>query len=407
MRTNRFRFEQLKVLPQLLKWFVLASVIGFLAGVSSTVFLWSLDKVTDWREAHVWVIAFLPLAGLGIGWAYHTWGKSVEGGNNLVIDEIHDPKATIPLRMTPLILISSVVTHLFGGSAGREGTAIQMSASLADQVCKVLGLSTEDRRTLLMAGISGGFAAVFGTPLAGTFFGLEVLAIGQLRYEAIFPCLVAAIVGDYVTLFLGIHHTLYRIPLSPEISISGLCWAVLSGAIFGIVSMGFGGALRTVSRFYKEKIPSAPWRPFVGGIIVAGLVYLLHSTRYIGLGIPVIRDAFMQLLPPWDFAMKFLMTLLTLGSGFKGGEVTPLFFIGATLGNALSRVIALPMPLLAGMGFTAVFAGATNTPLACTLMGIELFGHESALYMAIACIVSYLFSGHTGIYHAQRVESRK
>lgn len=401
------RPEQLDVLPQIGKWLALSSIVGILAGTASAAFLAALEWVTAWRENHVWIIAWLPAAGLFIGWVYFTFGQNVEAGNNLLLDEIHNPKKMVPLRMTPLVLAGSVLTHLFGGSAGREGTAIQMGGSLADQLCRPFKLSAEDRRIMLMAGISGGFASVFGTPLAGTVFGLEVLAIGRLRYDALFPCLIAAVVGHHVTLAWGIVHSSYQIPLSPPFTNMGLLYAVVAGAIFGIVGMLFAQSTHATNAYFKKRIAYPPFRLVVGGALVALAVWLTGSTRYIGLGLPIIREAFTGLLHPWDFAGKFIMTVITLGSGFKGGEVTPLFYIGAALGNTLSRILPLPAPLLAGMGFAAVFAGASNTPLACTLMAIELFGHETALYMMIACVVSYLFSGHTGIYRSQRIGSSK
>jgi len=399
--------EQFDPLPQVIKWLVISSVIGVLSGTASAAFLASLEFVTDWRESHLWIIAFLPVAGFIIGWVYLHLGKNVEAGNNLLIDEIHDPKSTVPLRMTPLIFVSSVATHFFGGSAGREGTAIQMGGSLADQLSAPLKLSPEDRRIVLMAGISGGFASVFGVPLAGTVFGFEVLAIGRLRYDAIFPCLVAAIVGHEVTLAWGIQHAVYLIPAVPLMTASGLLCSVVAGISFGVVGMLFAEVTHRVKEICGRLIEYPPFRPMGGGILITALVWLTGTTKYIGLGIPTMMNAFLQPLPVWDFAGKFVMTVLTLGSGFKGGEVTPLFYIGATLGNALSRILPLPLPLLAGMGFVAVFAGAANTPLACTLMGIELFGAGPAVYVGVACVVSYLFSGHAGIYHSQRVGSSK
>ncbi len=401
------RPEQLSLIPSLVKWLAIASVIGALCGTASAAFIASLDWATDWRESHLWIIAFLPLCGLAVGWIYHRVGRNVEGGHNLLMDEIHDPQNKIPRRMTPLIFLASVATHLFGGSAGREGTAVQMGGSLADQLTKPLRLPPEDRRIVLMAGISGGFASVFGTPLAGTFFGLEVLAIGRLRYDALFPCLIAAITGHLVTLAWGIGHEAYRVALPPAFTEMGIIYACIAGAIFGIAGLLFANATHGITALLKKTVPYPPFRPMIGGAVVALLVWWMGTTKYIGLGIPTIQEAFRGPLPSWDFAAKFLMTVLTLGAGFKGGEVTPLFFIGAALGNTLSQILPLPLPLLAGMGFVAVFAGAANTPWACTLLGIELFGPEAALYVGIACVVSYLFSGHTGIYHSQRVGSSK
>lgn len=401
------RLEQILVLPAVLQWLLIAAITGGLAGSASALFLASLNFVTETREAHLWIIGLLPLAGLLIGWIYHKIGRDVEAGNNLLLEEIHDPRKVIPLRMAPLNLFATLISHLFGGSVGREGTAVQMGGALADQLCGPLRLTPENRRILLMSGMSAGFASVFGTPLAGAFFGLEVLAIGKLRYDAVFPCLIAAVVGNGVTQAWGIHHTIYSISSIPELTPARLALALLAGACFGIVGMLFARFTHRITDFYRSKIAYAPLRPLVGGAVVAAIVGLTGSTRYIGLGIPTISAAFTQSLPPWDFAGKFVMTSLTLGSGLKGGEVTPLFFIGATLGNALSYVLALPVSLLAGMGFVAVFAGAANTPFTCVLMAMELFGGQAGLYAGIACVSAYLFSGHAGIYHSQRIGSPK
>ena len=399
--------EQLTLLPYLLKWVLISVAAGLLAGTASAVLLASLEYATVTREAHQWLIALLPVAGFGVGLLYKYFGKSVEAGNNLLIDEIHDPKAVIPFRMTPLVLLGTFLSHLFGGSAGREGTALQTGASLADQLTRPLGLDPHDRRVLLMSGISGGFASVFGTPLAGAVFGLEVLSIGRLRYDAILPCFLTAIVADRVTLLWGIHHTLYRIPVIPTPDAIGLLTAVLAGIVFGITGMLFAASTHRISGLGKKWSSYAPLRPVAGGVVVATAVFALGTTKYIGLGIPTIVAAFAGPLPPWDFAGKFVFTAVTLGMGFKGGEVTPLFYIGATLGNALGYVLPLPLPLLAGMGFCAVFAGAANTPLASTLMAMELFGAEAGVYAGIACVVAYVFSGHAGIYRAQRIGQAK
>lgn len=399
--------ESFAMVVYLARWLLLSCVLGALAGTASAVFLFALDLATGTRVAHPWLLWLLPFAGLATGWVYLRFGQSVEGGNNLLIDEIHDPQKIVPKRMGPLVLAATVVTHLFGGSAGREGTAVQMGGALADRITHLLGLGREDRRILLMGGIAAGFASVFGTPLAGAIFGLEVLAIGRLRYDALLVCVASALAADQVCRLWGIEHTVYTIPLVPHASAAGLASAIVAGIAFGLVGMLFADSTHALSAFVKRKIAWAPARPFVGGVVVAVAATALGVPQFLGLGIPTIVQAFQQPLPVYDFAGKFAFTVVTLASGFKGGEVTPLFYIGATLGNALGHVLALPMPVLAGLGFVAVFAGAANTPIASTVMAIELFGADIGVYAALACVVAYLFSGHTGIYRAQRVGQAK
>ena len=391
----------------LLRWSAIAAVVGALAGSASALLLWSLNVATEVREAHRWLIVLLAPAGLLVGLMYHTLGRKVEAGNNLVLEETHDPKAVIPLRMTPLILLGTFLTHLFGGSAGREGTAIQTGASLADQLTRPLRLLAEDRRLLLMAGISAGFGSVFGTPMAGAVFGIEVLTIGRVRYDAILPCFLASFAGDLVTRAWRIHHTVYAVDVVPSMSVIGILCAIAAGIVFGLVARGFALATHSISAAMKRWISFPPLRPAAGGVVVSAAVFACGTTKYIGLGIPTIVAAFHERLPVYDWAGKFAFTVVTPGSAFKGGEVTPLFYIGATLGNALSHLLPLPPALLAAMGFAAVVAGAANTPIASTLLAVELFGGEAGAYAGIACVVSYLFSGHNGIYRAQTLGEAK
>lgn len=393
--------DQYRLLVDLVRWTPIAIAAGLLGGSASALLLWSLDVATRTREAHPWIILFLAPVGCLVGLMYKHFGQRVEAGNNLVLEEVHDLRQTIPLRMTPLILIGTFLTHLFGGSAGREGTAIQTGASLADQLTRPLRLSRAGRRILIMAGISAGFASVFGTPLSGAVFGLEVLAIGSVTYEAIGPCFLAAFIGDYTTKAWHIHHTIYSAGVIPHLSPSRLFATMTAGACFGLTAMLFARTTHHFAAFMKRTIPRPELRPVAGGLAVTAIVLATHAQRYIGLGIPTIQAAFTQPLPWYAFVSKSFLTTITLGSGFKGGEVTPLFFIGATLGNALSHVLPLPVGLLAAMGFVAVFAGAANTPIASTLMAIELFGAEVGAFAAIACVGSYLLSGQTGIYQAQ------
>ena len=375
-----------------------------------------LDWATQWRGDNLWILWLLPLGGLLIGLSYHYYGQSVVKGNNQLLDEITEPKKIIPLRMAPLVALGTIATHLFGGSAGREGTAVQMGGSIADQFTKIFKLNKHDRKILLIMGISAGFSAVFGTPLAGAVFGLEVYIIGRMRYEAIVPSFLVAVIADKVCMAwqypLPVTHTHYTQPALLDMTASHFIYAIIAGILFGFTSLLFSNANHFWSKLFKNKIEWPPLRPLIGGAILALVLYFISfssidQSRYIGLGIPIIEQAFGEQMFWFDFLAKLILTSFTLGCGFKGGEVTPLFFIGATLGSALSGIIPLPVALLAAMGFVGVFAGATNTPIACTLMGIELFGAQIGVFLGISCICAYLFSGHTSIYSSQVIGHAK
>jgi H+/Cl- antiporter ClcA len=364
-----------------------------------------------------WLLFLLPLGGAGISALYHCFGSSAEGGNNLLMEAIHghendDSSVIVPRRMAPLILITTVATHLFGGSAGREGTAVQMGGSVASAVGRRLRLSSADTRTLLMAGIAAGFGGVFGTPLTGAVFAMEVLAIGRMSYDALVPCLIASVISDWACGAWGVHHTQYAISAAAlHLGGTPFNWLLggkvaLAAVAFGLVSVLFAELTHGINHFFKGAVKHPILRPMAGGLCVIALVYLLGTRDYLGLGVSspdphavTILSCFTsQGADTWSWWWKLLFTAVTLGSGFKGGEVTPLFFIGAALGNVLARVLAAPVDLFAGLGFVAVFAGATNTPLACTIMGIELFGSQYTIYFMIACFLAYLLSGHSGIY---------
>ena len=384
------------------------------------LFLWLLDVVTKIRWQHEWLIFLLPIAGVAIIALYRFKGKNSEAGNNLIIDEIHKPGGGIPTRMAPFILLTTIVTHLFGGSAGREGTAIQMGGSMAHFIARKLKLNQHDVRILLMSGIAGGFAAVFGTPIAGTIFALEVLVIGKLTYDALLPCFITAIFSDLVCSSYGITHVHYSIHelarpvygiLSIHIDPLLLMWIVLAGICFGLTGFLFVKISESIKKFTHKYISWKYAIPFLGGLVIIGLTYALGTNDYLGLGVSTpdgkgtcIINAFKPgAIDPWGWFWKILFTAVTLSTGFKGGEVTPLFFIGATLGNSIGTITGTPVDLMAGLGFIAVFASVTNTPIACTIMGAELFGGQFVLYYAVACFIAYYFSGHTGIYSSQQL----
>jgi len=393
-----------------LQWLLVCSAVAVLAGSASALFLFSLDWATRTREAHPGLIWGLPLVGFAVGWLYLKWGQSVDAGNNLLIDEIHDPSRVVPLRMAPLILGSTVASHLVGASVGREGTAVQMGGALADQISHRFQFSAAQRRVVLMTGMAAGFASVFGTPLAGAVFALEVLAgpaLRQMRWAALLPCALTAVAADQVGLWWGVQHTAYAVGGVPAFTAWGLCAVLLAGGLMGLTGRVFALSTHGLSAWIKQRIAYAPFRPLIGGALIAVVVSVLPAERYLGLGIPVIVEAFSQPLAPWDFAAKLALTVASLGSGFKGGEVTPLFYIGATLGNALAPLLQMPIGLMAAVGFVAVFAGAAKTPLACTVMAMELFGVEVGAFAAAACAVSYGFSGRASIYKAQRQRPAK
>ncbi|GGG05996.1 voltage-gated chloride channel family protein [Paenibacillus aceti] len=399
-----YRYPHIAYLGSFIKWIVLGGIIGILAGSASAFFLHSLDYVTQQRLSHPWLLFLLPVGGVLVSYLYMKFGGNSSKGNNLILENIQNSNETIPLRMAPLVLFGTLLTHLFGGSAGREGTAVQMGGSLAEWFGKIIKINPMDRRILLMCGISGGFGSVFGTPLAGAVFGLEVIAIGMISYRALIPCFAASFVGDIVATHVwAVHHTGYSVDLFPSLSAMVLLKVLIASAIFGLVGLCFSELTHFLKKTFTRLFKNPMLKSAVGGLIIIALVYLVGSRDYLGLGIPLITSSLSEGVSPFAFLWKLLFTSLTLGTGFQGGEVTPLFVIGSTLGHTLGDLLHIYAPFLAALGFIAVFCGATSTPIACFIMGIEIFGSEGALYMFIACIVSYVFSGHTGIYTSQQI----
>jgi H+/Cl- antiporter ClcA len=323
------------------------------------------------------------------------------------LDEIHDPKKVVPVAMAPMILLSTIITHLFGGSAGREGTAVQMGASLSDQLTHIFKIEPDERKILLAAGAGAGFGSAIGAPWAGVIFGMEVINVGKLKFFAWFECLIASFVGYYTALFLGAPHSHYPKFENGSFELKTFFFLIISGMIFGITAKLFALSTHSIERLNSKFISFSPLKPFFSGILLVLLFYIEGSYRYVGLGIPYIQEAFTLPASFKDPLLKMLFTAMTVGSGFKGGEFVPLVFIGTTLGSALSLFLPISFKLLASIGFAAVFAGASNTPIACSIMAIEIFGLEIAPYALIACFTSYYFSGHHGIYKSQKIHIKK
>jgi H+/Cl- antiporter ClcA len=393
---------------RMIQWLLLGGLVGVACGVASAIFLHALEWATGFRNGHESIVYALPVAGLVIGVIYDRWGKPIRGGNNLVIDTVHEDSPQLPYRMGPMVLIGTVLTHLFGGSAGREGTAVQMGGSLADLIAHRFGAGRRTRRQILAAGIAGGFGSVFGTPIAGTLFGLEVVAVGRMEYDALFPALVASVVGDFVTQRLGVKHTAYPAPAALALSPLLLAKWLVFGLAIAATSIAFVELTHRLKKLLEKRVPLLPLRMMLGGAAVVGMWKLLGTSDYLGLGVPMIVRSFTDPHLPWfAFAAKLVFTSVTLAAGFLGGEVTPLFFVGAALGNLLGRGLGIPIDLAAGVGMAALFAAAANTPIALSLMAIELLGASVAPHVVTVAVVAYLMSGHRGIYPAQRLGRRK
>lgn len=384
----------------------LGAAVGILAGLAAVVFLKAMHAATEAFATHRLLLFGLPLAGFAVGLVYHHHGRGSGAGNNLILDEIREPQAWIPRRMAALILVATVVTHLFGGSAGREGTAVQMSGSLADGLARRLGITGLERRILLVASIGAGFAGVFGVPFAGVVFALEVQTLGRVRRMALVPTVVASFAADLTVRASGVTHDVLPRVGPVHLGPSLLAKVVAASVAFGLMSLVFAEALHRTKHLSERLVAWPPARPLIGGVLVIAATGLAGTRAYLGLSVPLIGLSLLggAGVALGAFALKTAFTALTLGTGFYGGEVTPLFVVGATLGVTLGHLLHAPIPLLAAAGLVAVFAGASNTPIASTVLGIELFGWHPALALvfALACAVSYVASGSSSIYTSQQ-----
>jgi H+/Cl- antiporter ClcA len=380
----------------------LALLVGILCGCLSALFLALLERATALREAQPMLVLLLPLLGVVMGRVLSRHGAEVRAGTGLVLQTARgESEASLPWRVAPLVMCGTLLTHLCGGSAGREGTAVQMGASAADSLARAAIVPEQVRRALLIAGMAGGFGSVFGTPLAGAVFGLEVLLFRAPLVCAV-PALVAALVGDRVTLALGIVHTPYPqvAPLTLELGLLAK-WGVVALCV-ALTCVLFIESTRALKALLARALPDLSQRMFVAGALLVALSFLPGAHSYLGLGVPTILRAFADPeLPHYAFLAKLGFTALTLSAGFLGGEVTPLFFVGATLGNALAVPLQLPLALCAGVCMSALFGAAANTPIALSVMAIELLGSAVAPHVLLVSALAYLATGRRSIYAGQ------
>ena len=390
----------------LVLWLVLAAAVGLVCGGVGTAFHLSVEAVTELRGEHGWILWLLPLAGLVIVALYK--GTRCEGmGTNNVIRAVQSGEAVSPL-LVPAIFLGTVLTHLCGGSAGREGAALQMGGSIGYNVGRLFRLSDHDRRTATVCGMAAFFSALFGTPLAATLFAMMVEDVGLTFSVAVVPGFLAALVAYGVSLACGISPTRFALADAPALTADAVLKVMVLGAACAVVSRLFCGLLHFTEHELPKRLPN-PWvRAAVGGMAVVALSYLMGVDRYNGAGMGVIAAAVEQgEALPWDFLCKALLTAVTLASGFKGGEVVPSFYIGATFGCAVGPLLGLPAGFSAAVGLVAVFCGATNTLIPSILMAYELFQGEGLELVALGCGVCYMLSGYHGLYSSQTFVTEK
>ena len=397
---NDFK-ENTNLFKNFIKWFMLSILSGIIIGIVISLFLKSLQFATSTRQSYPVIILLLPFGGALVSYLYLRYGKDSSKGNNLIIERINKGEANIPFRMAPLVFFGTFITHLFGGSAGREGTGVQIGASICSKLSKILRLNEKDTTMIIISGVSSGFGVVFGTPIAGTIFGLEVSTVGKMRYEAIIPCLISSFIGNSIAKALKVHHSHYVMEVVSNSDYSIFYKVILCSILFGLVSKLFSELTGNLKKFFTKLIPKPYIKSFVGGCIVILIALVLKTQIYLGLSLDLLQDAFENNVIGYAFLIKLILTSITLATGFQGGEVTPLFVIGATLGNFLAPIINLPLSFLAGLGMIAVFCGGTKTPLASFAMGLELFGGGNIKYIFITCVISYVFAGKSGIYSSQ------
>lgn len=394
------RFKQDAV--SLIKWLLLAFLTGYVVGGISSLFSFVLSKVTAFREEHLWVFLFLPAAGIVIVFLYKKIGKD-DGGTNQVFSTVR-ARDEVPFRSAPLIFVSTALTHLVGGSAGREGAAIQLGGSIGNQLGRWLKLDDEDMHVMVMCGMSAAFSALFGTPMAAAIFALEVISVGVMYYTALMPCVVSALIATKFAAGLGIHPEVFHVSDIPDITmINALKMGVIAIGC-AVVSVVFCIVLRQTGVFFHKELKNKYIRVVVAGFVIIFLTVLLQTTDYMGAGIGIITDAIEHgRTDSFAFFWKMLLTVITMRAGFKGGEIVPSFCIGASFGCVMGQLLGISPSLCAAAGMVAVFCGVTNCPITSILIAFELFGFEGVAYYLIAVSISYAASGYYSLYKDQTI----
>ena len=390
MITKQNIFSILKYLLSFLKWVAMGILIGVIIGVIGAAFADCVTWVTDFRITHSFIVLGLPLAGVLIVALYHMAGIKKSYGTNLVLMSVRTDDS-IPFAMAPLIFISTVLTHLFGGSAGREGAALQLGGSISQNLARHMGFDRGGQRILTMCGMSACFAALFGTPMTAAIFAMEVISVGIMHYSALVPCAISSITASYISTFLGVtpeHFNVTGIPISFTISDSIRVFVL--AALCGVVSILFCLILKYTSAFYAKSFKNPYWRAVCGGVLVAVFAMILHSQDYLGAGMSVITRAFAGEAVPLAFLLKMIFTAITLEAGFKGGEIVPTFFIGATFGCVAGGILGLNPSFGAAIGMISLFCGVTNCPIAALFLSLELFGSGGLLWYFLATAISYM-----------------
>lgn len=387
------KFVDLKVISVSLCCAVVMGIISF-------VFLKMLGLSSVFREFFPYCIWFLPLSGMLTAFVYKRYGGESSKGNNLIIQSANEG-VKVPKRLAFLTFIFTLLTHFSGGSAGREGTAVQIGGTLTSNVADKLGFKNEDRKIIILSGLSAAFGSVFGTPLAGAFFGMEVCCIGQLSVSAVIPCFLSSYLANAVTLLLGATHEVHKISAIPSLDIKSVLVFISASILFGLIGKLFALGVKYLKLLYAKIFKNTVLSAFIGSVIVVLLIVLLNLNEYEGLSTWQQTTAFEGNANWYDMPVKFILTTLTLGAGFQGGEVTPLFDIGASFGGWYANMFGIEPSFLAAIGLICVFGSAANTPITTIMLGIELFGAEAVPYFVFASLISFIASGKSGIYSAQ------